>query len=77
MGSFDVMSVIDGVPYKVRVTPFDFNNEKRFRVAYGDGEYVFAYDSGMGKYAAIGDEAVAIPDSLETELAERLENYKG
>ncbi len=76
MQTFDLTTVLDGVPFSVRATPFDFNNEKRFKVAYGDKEYVFAYDSEIGRYAAIGDEAVDIPDNLEGWLAERLENYR-
>ena len=76
MAAFDVTAVIDGVPFNVKAEPYDFNAEKRFKVNYDGKEYVFAYDSSIGRYAAIGDEAIDIPDNLETLLAERLENYK-
>lgn len=76
MNAFDVTTVIDGVPYRVKAEPFEFNTEKRFKVSYDGKEYIFAYDSSMGRYAAIGDEAVDIPDNLEAVLAECLENYR-
>ena len=76
MDAFDVTTVIDGVPYSVKATPFDFNNEKRFKVSYDGNEYIFAYHSDIGRYAAIGDEAIDIPDNLEAVVAERLENYR-
>ncbi len=76
MAGLDLTTVIDGVPYSVKARPYDFNNEKRFQVSYDGKEYIFAYDSSMGRYAALGDEAVDIPDNLEAVLAERLENYK-
>lgn len=72
----DFTFVIDGVPYSVKAEPFDFNNEKRFKVNYDGNEYIFAYDSSMGRYASLGTESVDIPDTLESELAERLENYR-
>jgi hypothetical protein len=77
MGVFDVTTVVDGVPYRVQAEPYDFNTEKRFKVSYDGKEYIFAYDSSMGRYAALGDEAVDIPDNLEAVVAERLENYRG
>ncbi len=76
MQTFDVTTVIDGVPYSVKATPFDFNNEKRFKVNYGDKEYIFAFNSDIGRYAAIGTEAIDIPVPLEAYVAERLENYQ-
>ena len=76
MAAFDVTAVIDGVPYNVKAEPYDYNAEKRFKINYNGNEYIFAYDSSMGRYAALGDEAVDIPDNLEALVAERLENYK-
>ena len=75
MAAFDVTAVIDGVPFNVKAEPYDFNAEKHFKVNYDGKEYVFAYDSSMGRDAAIGDEAINIPDNLESVVAERLENY--
>jgi hypothetical protein len=76
MAAFDVTAVIDGVPFNVKAEPYDYNNEKRFKVDYDGKEFIFAYDSSMGRYAAIGDDAVNIPDNLESVLAERLENFR-
>jgi hypothetical protein len=65
--------VVDGVPYLVKASPFDFNEEKRFTVTYnGSEEYVFVFDTSVGKYTALGDESVEIPSRLETEIAEKL-----
>lgn len=72
----DLALRIDGVPYQVKATPFDFNNEKRFKVQYDGNEYIFAFDSTIGHYASLDDDDTAIPDSLETAIAERLENFK-
>ena len=76
MPAFDVTTVVDGVPFTVKAQPFDFNTEKRFKVDYDGTEYIFAYDSNMGRYAAIGDEATNIPDNLESVIAQKLENYR-
>ena len=76
MNAMDLTFLIDGVPYQVKAEPFDFNNEKRFKVQYDGNEYIFAYDSTMGKYTSIGDDSIAIPDTLENDLAERLENFR-
>jgi hypothetical protein len=73
--AIDITTVIDGIPFNVKAEPYDFNTEKRFKVSYDGKEYIFAYNSDIGRYAAIGDEAVDIPDNLESFLAERLENY--
>jgi len=76
MAKFDLTTVIDGVPYNVSAEPYDFNAEKRFKVNYDNQEYIFAYNSDIGRYAAIEDEGVNIPVALEAFVAEKLENYK-
>lgn len=76
MAALDLTLVLDGVPYSVKAKPFDFNNEKRFVVDYDGNEYIFAYDSSMGRYASMGDDSIAIPDTLETLVAEKLENFR-
>jgi hypothetical protein len=65
--------IVDGAPYIVKATPFDFNQEKRFTVSYnGSDEYVFVFDTSVGRYVALGDESVNLPSRLEEEIAERL-----
>lgn len=69
--------ILDGAPYLVEAHPFAFNNETRFRISYnGGGDYVFAYDSQLGRYASLGDDSINIPDNLEALIAEKIENYR-
>jgi hypothetical protein len=66
--------IVDGLPVMVKATPYDFNGETRFLVSYnGSEEYVFTRDSSLGRLAAIGDEAVGIPDTVEEAIAEKLQ----
>lgn len=67
--------LVDGVPYIVNATPFEFNTETRFKVSFnGSDEYVFTWDSSLGRLTAIGDETGSIPDNLENEISARLES---
>jgi hypothetical protein len=72
METINFQVVLDGVPYSVKATPFDFNAEKRYKVNYDGNDLIFAYDSQVGAYTALGDDAGDIPDNLETEIAQRL-----
>jgi hypothetical protein len=74
MGTQKFELLVDGVPYVVQATPYDFNTETRFLVSFnGSDEYVFAWDANLARLAAIGDEAVDIPDNLEEAIAGRLQ----
>jgi hypothetical protein len=65
--------VVDGVPYLVKASPFDFNQEKRFTVSYnGSDEMVFVFDTSVGRYMALGDGAADVPSRVEVEIAKRL-----
>ena len=65
--------LLNGVPYVVKASPFEFNTETRFSVSFnGIEDYIFTYDSAVGRYVAIGDETATIPDDLEVAIAERL-----
>ena len=65
--------VLNGVPYIVKATPFTFNTETRFTVKYnGSDEYIFAHDSSVGQYVALGDDGGDLPADLETAISERL-----
>ncbi len=69
--------LVDGVPYLVEVTPYEFNTETRFKVSYnGSPEYIFTWDSELKRLAAIGDDAATLPDPLEVAIAEKLEAGK-
>ena len=74
MGTQNFELLVDGVPYVVKATPYDFNAETRYLVSFnGSDEYVFAWDSSLSRLASIGDEAVDIPDNLELAIANRLQ----
>jgi hypothetical protein len=65
---------VDRIPYILCVTPFLFNNEVRYHVSYNGGpDILFAWDNSVGHFAAFGDEAATMPDSLELAIAERLQ----
>ena len=71
--TFELM--VDRMPVIVKATPYEFNTETRFLVSYnGSEEYVFTWDSSLGRLAAIGDEAVNIPDAVEEAIAEKLQS---
>lgn len=65
--------LLNGVPYVVKATPYEFNTETRFKVSYnGSEEYVFTFDPSVGQYVAIGDDTSNIPADVEVAIAERL-----
>lgn len=66
--------LVDGVPYEVRATPFQFNDDTRYKVNYNGGQiFIFVYDQELKRHAAIGEETGTIPDSLETAISQKLE----
>ncbi len=65
--------LLNGVPYVVRATPFEFNTETRFSISINESEeFIFVYNAAVGRYVAIGDETSTIPDDLEVAIADRL-----
>lgn len=69
--TFDLM--VDKVPYLIRVTPFLFNDEKRFRISVnGDNGHVFAWDPDIVGLHALDDDASDLPDSLEKAISDKL-----
>ena len=65
--------LLNGVPYVVKASPFEFNTETRFSVSFnGSDEFIFTYDTTVGRYVAIGDDTATIPDDLEVAIADRL-----
>lgn len=71
---FEVL--LDGVPYSVTASPFEFNTETRYKVQYNGNEHIFTWDSSLGSLASIDDEAGIIPDNLELEIANRLQSSR-
>jgi hypothetical protein len=71
--TFELM--VDGIPVMVKATPYEFNTETRFLVSYnGSEEYVFTWDSSLGRLIAIGDGSADIPDTIEEAIADRLQS---
>ena len=69
--TYDLM--VDKVPYRIRVTPFLFNDEKRFRISVnGDSGHVFVWDPEIVGLHAIDDDASTLPNSLEKAISDRL-----
>ena len=67
--------IVDGMPVIVKATPYEFNTETRFLVSYNESEeYVFTWDSSIGRLTAIGDGTAEIPDSVEEAIAEKLQS---
>jgi hypothetical protein len=62
--------LVDGIPYEVKVTPYEFNTEPRFKISYnGSPEYIFVYDTDLKRLTAIGDDAGVIPANLEESIS--------
>lgn len=69
--TFDLL--LNRVPYVIKVVPFSFNTETRFKVSYNDSpEFVFAWDEEVEQYVALGDESATIPDDVEEAVSTRL-----
>jgi hypothetical protein len=67
--------LVDGVPYEVRATPFQFNDDIRYRVSYNGGPvFVFVYSQELKHLVAIGDGTGTIPGSLERAISQKLES---
>ena len=65
--------LLDGVPYAVTASPFEYNTETRYKVRYNGNEHIFSWDSSIGRLAPIDDDASQIPDNLERAISERLQ----
>jgi hypothetical protein len=70
--------MIDGVPYLIRIIPFEFNGEMRFRVSYNEGlEHIFTWDSSLGRVTAIDEDSTTIPDNVEQVIAAKIHAMAG
>lgn len=64
---------VQGIPYEVTISPFDFNNEKRFHVSYNGGtEDIFVWDSDLKRLRAIDDSASTLPDALGLAISQKI-----
>ncbi len=69
---------VDKVPYIINATPFEFNTEIRYVVQVnGTEEFLFLWDTTVGRFAAVGENSSTLPDNLETAIAQKLQQeYK-
>lgn len=76
-GTKTLSLLVDEVPYEVRVTPFTFNEERRFYVSVNGGDdHVFTWDSEIKALRAIDDDAADLPDSLEQAISQQLQSQQ-
>ena len=75
MAAQNFQLIVDGVPYMVNATPFDFNGEKRYRVKFDQGEeHIFTWDSSLKRIVAIDDESAVLPDPVEHAISQKLQS---
>lgn len=69
--SFDF--TVNKVPYRIEVSPFTFNDEKRFEIKVnGDDGHIFVWDPSVVGLRAIDDDSGALSPDLERAISERL-----
>lgn len=74
-GKFDLL--VDGIPYVVKVSPFQYNNETRYRVSYnGSEDHIFTWNSDLKRLWAIDEDASTMPDPLGIAISQKLESGK-
>ena len=72
-GKFQLL--VDGIPYEVKVSPFQFNDETRYRVSYnGSDDHIFTWNSDLKRLWAIDEEASTMPDSLGIAISQKLQS---
>jgi hypothetical protein len=65
--------LVDGTPYEVKATPYEYNTETRFRVTFnGSPVYIFVWDSELKQLSAIGEGTDTIPVNLEEAISNQL-----
>ncbi len=66
--------LIDEVPYLVNTEAFTYNDEQRYYVSINGGpRHVFTWDSDLKRLAAIDRDAAVLPDALEEEISNKLQ----
>lgn len=64
---------VDKIPYHVEVSPYLYNEQKRFIININGGEdHIYTWDEKVQQLIALDDEASVLPESLEKELSEKL-----
>ena len=69
--SYDIL--VDKIPYHVDISPFLFNDEKRFIVNVNGGmDHLYTWDDEAVQLRALDDDAVILPDGLEKDLSDKI-----
>ena len=67
--------LVDGLPYNVKVIPYQFNNELRYRVSYNGGkEDIFAWNSEVKRLMPIDDASSTMPDDFIAAISNKIES---
>lgn len=73
LASYDLDILVDAVPYNTRITPFDFNGQKRFKVQINSGEdHILAWDEELMSLKPLDDSGSTLPDDLVRELSDTI-----
>ncbi|MCW3119646.1 MAG: hypothetical protein JWM28_3728 [Chitinophagaceae bacterium] len=65
--------VVDNTPYHIEVSPFIFNEEKRFMIKINDEDtHVFVWDPDAFQLRPLDDESAILPDNLEKAISDKL-----
>ena len=64
---------MDGVPYRIEVEPFSFNDQVRYNVSIDPGaKHVFVWDTDVELFRAIDKDAAILPVALEKAISAKL-----
>jgi hypothetical protein len=65
--------LIDNIPYRVKVTPDNFNDQPRFIIEVnGDDGHLYAWDREQVSLRALDDDAVTLPDALDKAISDMI-----
>ena len=65
--------LVDGVPYFVNISPFNYNNQVRYKVSYNGGkEDIFVWDTSIKRLFPIDEAASILPDGLSVAISNKI-----
>ncbi len=66
--------LVDQIPYRIEFEPFFFNEQVRYYISINAGpKDVFVWDTEVGLFRAIDDNAGVLPVGLEKAISEKLQ----
>lgn len=67
--------LVDGLPYIVKVTPFQFNDQVRYKVSYNGGkDDIFVWSTEVKRLFPIDDASSTLPDDLSVAISNKIES---